>query len=473
MSELAARLGVLRLIPAAGVAAVCAGVGALAGVDPSLAIVAALGVAFVLVTFADLTAGLVILILVVFLERVPLAGPVLSFTKIAGLLLALSWLARLATAGEGRRAAFFSAHPVASYVLVLFLAWAAISTSWAESSGDAFLDLSRYVLNAALFVIVFTAVQNRSQAGWVLGAFIAGAAATSVYGLVLRPAPEPEEALRFTSTIEDPNVLAAALVAGLTLALGALLALRRSPGLRLAAAGAAALCLVTFLLTGSRGGLVALGVALVSAVVLAGRWRVQAAAMALVVVLSAAVYVAAYAPPQIRDRIAETTKGETRAIEGRTTIWEVGWRMVEDNPVAGVGVGSFQPASAHYVLEPGEAPRSDLVVDRPPVAHNTYLHVLAELGVIGAALFLGIIGFSLRCAARAVRGFREAGDFRMEIIARALIVAVAGVLAADFFISEQFSKNLWLLLGLCPSLLAIAQSTPGRSAGSGQRPPDT
>ena len=55
------------------------------------------------------------------------------------------------------------------------------------------------------------------------------------------------------------------------------------------------------------------------------------------------------------------------------TIWQVAWRMVEDNPVRGVGAGNFANSSVHYVLQPGQAPRSDLIVDTPSVAHNTYL----------------------------------------------------------------------------------------------------
>jgi hypothetical protein len=44
----------------------------------------------------------------------------------------------------------------------------------------------------------------------------------------------------------------------------------------------------------------------------------------------------------------------------------------------------------------------------------------------------------------------------MELIGRGLFVATLAMLAADFFLSEQYSKQLWLLLALGPSLLAIA-----------------
>ena len=45
----------------------------------------------------------------------------------------------------------------------------------------------------------------------------------------------------------------------------------------------------------------------------------------------------------------------------------------------------------------------------------------------------------------------------MEALARAVFLALIGTAAADFFISVQFSKLLWLLLGLCPAMLAIVR----------------
>ena len=43
------------------------------------------------------------------------------------------------------------------------------------------------------------------------------------------------------------------------------------------------------------------------------------------------------------------------------------------------------------------------------------------------------------------------------MIARATFVGLTGILAADFFVSGQFSKQLWLLLGLGPALLAMSK----------------
>jgi hypothetical protein len=56
-------------------------------------------------------------------------------------------------------------------------------------------------------------------------------------------------------------------------------------------------------------------------------------------------------------------------------------------------------------------------------------------------------------------------------MSRAVFVALVGILAADFFVSQQFSKQLWLLLGLGPALLAIATRSPSTQGAPGADAP--
>jgi O-antigen ligase len=223
--------------------------------------------------------------------------------------------------------------------------------------------------------------------------------------------------------------------------------------------GGAAFCLLSLFLTASRGGLVALIVAALAAIAFGGRWRGFVAVLALLFAFGGYLYFATIAPQSDRDRISQVTQGEAGTQEGRATIWKVGWRMFEAQPVEGVGAGNFPTAALKYVVRPGQAPRSDRLISEPAVAHNTYLGVLAELGLVGGALFFSLIAFSVGSAAVAARRFRDFGDRQMEALSRGLFAAVVGVLAADFFLTAESSKQLWLLLGLGPALLAIANRT--------------
>lgn len=452
------RLGAAHRWWAIAVIVAAAAVGLIAGKDPKLAIPAVLAVGFVGIVLADLTAGLCLFTVVSFLDLLPTFGvPSLSLAKVFGLLLVVSWLATVATRRNIGKS-LPSAHPMIAYTLLLFLLWALISLLWAESSSATLTSVARYAPNAFLFLIAYTAVRRRRHVRLVFAAFVTGAAFSAAYGLVT----PGEVAGRVSGTVGDPNELAAVLVAALVLALGLWATTpRRSQAARVALAAAVVVCVAGIFLSLSRGGLVALGVAAVAAVVFGGRWRPATAGIAAVVAIAGLGYFALLASPSSRDRITTSNGGS-----GRVDLYMVAGRMVAAHPLIGVGSGNFPNASIHYLLEPGALERGQDVVDIQRPAHNVYLQILAELGIPGLLLLLAIIGASLTCAVRAARGFVAQGNVEMEILARALFVALAGILAADFFIPEEYSKQLWLLLALPPALLALARRDlrPGKFA---------
>jgi O-antigen ligase len=447
------RLGRWGLSATFGAAA--AAIGLLSGIDPRFAIAAALSLAFVLLVLADLYVGLILFTLLNFVAQVPtVAGPGLSFAKIAGLLLAISWVATLATR-QGAGSDFMSARPGLTYVLVLFLSWIAASQLWAEDSGAALTAFTSVALNAVLFLIIFTAVRTPSQAIGFAGAFVAGVSINALYGIIFAPA-SPETASRLSSSITNPNELASMLVAALALSFGLAAALRDMPLARLGALGAGALCTVGIFLTGSRGGLVSLAIALAAFLVIGARWRGRVLVIVAAVALAGAAYFSYLASPEIKAHVSTVGSGT-----GRLDLWTVAWRMVEQEPLHGVGAGNFPVSSVHYLLQPGAIERADYIVGVPKVAHNTYLELWAELGIVGLILFLFVVGFCLYSALKAARSFARQGDARMEVLARALFVAMAGLLAGDFFGSRLNNKEVWLLLGFAPALLAIARSREG------------
>ena len=442
--------------------------GIAAGVDPRIAVAGAIGLGFVALVMADLTIGLCLFAVVAFLDVLPhLGGSALSFTKIIGFLLAASWLAKVSSDPDSRND-FLAAHPTFTYVLLLFIGWAALSVTWAEDSGVTGTPLLRYALNLVLFLIVFSAVRTPRHLIWAVGAYVVGSVLAGGYGILNPPQDVAYyDVTRVSGTIGDPNELAGVLVGGTILAAGLAWTLKGAPLLRMGAALSAVICAGAIFLSLSRGGLVALGFSLVAAIVVAGRrWRIQAIVLAVAVAVAGFGYFGLYAGTDAVNRVTSFGNGT-----GRTDIWTVGWRMVQAHPLSGVGVGNYQTSSIHYLLQPGEIQRSEFIVDTPKVAHNTYLQVLAELGVVGAVLFALIIGFSLTCMLKAARIFERLGETPMELLSRALLVGTCGVLAADFFISEEFSKQLWLLFGLGPAVLAIARTmTRDREAAEELQP---
>jgi O-antigen ligase len=329
-----------------------------------------------------------------------------------------------------------------------------ISLTWAESTSSGLTSISRYLLNLTLFPIVWTAIRTRRDVVLLLGAIVAGATLAAVAGILSPPTPSNEgfeSASRATGTIGDPNQFAAVLVVGLALAGAFVMAPLTAGGLRVVAAGSALLCVLGIFLSLSRGGLIAMGCAILASVVVAGRWRPVVALAAGVLCFGALAYFAVFAGVPARERITTVQGGS-----GRTSLWTVAWRMIDAHPVRGVGAGNFPVSSVHYLLSPGVIQRDEKIIATPDVTHNTFLQIQTELGIVGLMAFLGIVATSLMSMVRAARTFAGRNDWRLEILCRGTFVALVGLLAADFFISEMYSKLLWLLLALGPVLLGVA-----------------
>lgn len=462
MTAVAERLTDPRYPVAAGILVLTMGIGILAGYQPKLAIAAAFGLAFVVIAIGNLAVGVAIFGTLTYLELAPIAGggPAVSFAKLAGLTLAISWIATLTTNRGARAKLFFSSHPAMTAAMVFFVVWAALSATWAEDPGPTSGAVGRFALNVALVPIIFTALQEAKHLRWVAVGIVSGAFLAATYGLIA--APNAAEAAvsvtaagdlnRISGTVGDPNLLASVLVVGIVMALTLGLDRTRSAPLRIGSAGVGLLSMAAVFATASRGGIVALAAALFAAVALGGPLRPRFALAAVTVIVVAIGYFAIFASQAQVQRLSVSDGGA-----GRTDIWKIGWRMVEANPVHGVGAGNFPISSIHYLLiKPGAIQRDEFIVDRPAVAHNMYLEVLAELGIVGLTLFLSFILISLSTSIRAAKAFDALGEDGLALIARGISVGLISTLAADVFLSNEVGKLLWLLIALGPATLSVA-----------------
>jgi O-antigen ligase len=80
----------------------------------------------------------------------------------------------------------------------------------------------------------------------------------------------------------------------------------------------------------------------------------------------------------------------------RGEIWENTWTMIRDNPLTGVGIGAYETAYPIYTRETGA---HGITAE----AHNDYLQILADAGILGAVIALWFIVALFRAIARGVR----------------------------------------------------------------------
>jgi O-antigen ligase len=422
-----------------------------AGVSPKYGLAAALGLGFTVAVFADLTVGVALFAALSFLDVLNVGGAAVSFMKVAGLLLFMSWVARAATESRRATAKLFAEHPWLVVWMVGLISWSAMSAVWAENSGDALVTAYRYALDLLLIPIVFSAVRERRHAQLVVAGFIVGAVASGAYGIVHPTASTAQQAGRLTGALGEANQQATVLVAAIVLSVGVAGAIKRSAALALAALVGTVIAFVSLLGTESRSGLVSFACVLLAGVVFGGRWRRTAALLVVIGLTVVAGYFVAIASTQAVQRV---TSADT---SGRSSLWTVGWRMFSAHPLLGAGAGNFPVSSIHYLQTPGAITAAIYIVDVPKVTHNIYLEQLADLGIPGLVVLLGIFVAAIGAALKAAHIFERIGDRDLELLSRCLILALVGFLTADFFASELVSKQLWIVVALCPAMLNIAR----------------
>ena len=92
---------------------------------------------------------------------------------------------------------------------------------------------------------------------------------------------------------------------------------------------------------------------------------------------------------------------------GRFDLYQKAFGMIRERPLVGHGVGSF------YLSSPRYAKTDNYFAPIPNFAHNTFLQIAAEQGVLVAALFAGLIGWTLW---RGVRAWQATGGRQAVII---------------------------------------------------------
>jgi len=292
-------------------------------------------------------------------------------------------------------------------LMFAYVSWAALSAQWAVNGDDARRDALMLVAAAFVAVLIRTEVVRNGPAR-AIAAILGGAvlaAITDIVSIAQRAdGVTLEGAAKFGSRV-FPHQNIAALAYGAPAAIALVLAcspMRRSA--RIGYAAVATTLAGALFLAGSKGSLIGLvfgPAAFLIAERGVGRFeRLEARcgkAMARVGLFVAVAFagVAAVLLPRQRDVSAFLKESFNRTIDFfelnyhaaymRPELWKKTFSMFDDHPALGVGLANFQNAIPLY----------DLTEPVRPHAHNQWLQSLAELGVPGLLLVVGL--FVLPC----------------------------------------------------------------------------
>lgn len=304
---------------------------------------------------------------------VTIAG--MSIVKITGLL-SFGFVAVLVLAGSPLQG------NAPFYLMILFyIAWVVLSYLWtampvdyettqAVSSQQA-LKANIYAL--MMVVLMFQLIHSEHDLTWLAAAFVAGA---GVLALLLLRNYDPD-VTRNQIALFDSNEVAVKLAMAIPLA--AYVLEQWKVGLIrwgcLVYVPIAALAIMT---TGSRTGAVIMVIAMLAFLPMFLRSSGWFKLVSIIVVLSIGVFVINALPKATIDRMlsvgSEISEG---TLNERSVIWGHAYKEWKESPVAGQGIGSFRRIVNRY--------------NTSYTAHNSYIAIAVEQGVVGVALYIGVI----------------------------------------------------------------------------------
>jgi O-antigen ligase len=265
------------------------------------------------------------------------------------------------------------------WLATMYMAWIFLSAFWGIArQGSIQKEVNTYLQIFVMLWVVWEAAPTRRRLVNLLQAYVFGAyvAAGSTIHNYLTGVGIQEDAQRYSATGFDPNdlgvILALALPMAWYIASTTSSTMQRWANRLYLMAG-----VVGILLTGSRGALLAMIVALLVVPLTLTQVRRGVRVAAIVLAIAAAAVAVNFVPEKAFERLG-TTGSEIQGgdLNSRLRIWKGGLATVPNAPFRGHGPGGWYPAVG---LQIGNV-----------APHNTWLAILVEEGLIGLVLYMSM-----------------------------------------------------------------------------------
>ncbi|MBV9611970.1 MAG: O-antigen ligase family protein [Acidobacteriaceae bacterium] len=288
---------------------------------------------------------------------------------------------------------------------------------------------------------------------------LAGVTVTAISVLSGAPDANGRLSLYFTSTIGNPNDLAAHLIYVSIFMLIAAFSLTRNMVWRALFLGSTGVALVQILRTGSRGALLGL---LCSAVVafLAGSMKTRSSLLFLAPI--AGLVLLNFVPQSTVDRLSTFSGGNAEEAKesygARRYLLDKSIHITLEHPIFGVGPGQFSS------FEGAEADAEGHHHSNWQETHNTFTEVSSEIGIPALICVLWGVGGSFVLFWRLSKQARKDAALRQYAMPAYLLVAgVAGICGALFFVNFAYRLYLVVLTGIGIAVQRAISSEPGQA----------
>lgn len=451
-------LGPIALWLGAAVAAgVMVGLAAAVSVTAAIALTAAIGLLVWVIPRPPIV--LVVLIASVFVQVITVGG--VTIARISAPIALLT----LVVAIVRRRASVPFAAPLGW--TVAYALWAIASTLWSTHLGSTATQLASLAI-AISYMLAFAALlQTRRDMNLVLYTIAVVAVVVGIYGMISSQG-------RAGTDTGDANFFAVVEIIALplVLALGADVQSRR---LRVAVYAAVLVIIAAIFSSLSRGGLIALGAVLLCVILLPSRtfFRSPRQKLMVLLVLAAAVVGAYQLTSQaLTQRVNAVFTSEGKTGSGRLNAWHAAFTSIGERPLEGLGYGGFRPSANELMLRtPGVDLSNFRLRPQGLEAHSAYIGTLADLGIPGLVLFLGLLTSTVRTIRRAAASAQRLGAASSARLANALLLSFVGWMVGSIFLSSETSRPPWIVIGIALALPRLVASEVEETAEQTRRAP--
>ena len=200
---------------------------------------------------------------------------------------------------------------------------------------------------------------------------------------------------------------------------------------------------ITIVFTGSRGGY--LGVITALLIFFYNIYQKQKQKF-IFYSLCLSVIIIIFMPPEYKERFtsmfdkSDYNYSSDNKGSGRLAIWKRGLKTVIKKPY-GTGFST-------YTISEGNRKRDMGLTGAQQVAHNSYLQIAVELGILGFILYLLLLKSAFDNLKIIIKHCEETNDKNNKILAIALKSSLSAFLVASFFLSQAYYWNHYIFIAL-------------------------
>lgn len=362
-------------------------------------------------------------------DALTLAG-VASLTRYLGIIVAGAWLVSVLFSQKIRKPNIFH------LFMILFVVWNVASIFWTIALDESIQQIITYAQLLVLTMLIWdlytsTKAINQALQAYILGAYVA--IVTTIINYALGREIELYSGGRYAG-VGNAVELALTLTLGLPIAwyLATLSANQKvNRILRVINFAYIPAALFAIIITGTRMAVFAVVPAFAYILGTSNRLRPAFRVLIFAALIGVFLVVQPYIPKSVIERLGTTTSSIALGdLGGRVELWRQSLAYFFSHPIIGTGTGAL---SSIYGIG--------------TVAHNTFLSILTELGLIGLILFICVLAVTLQQA------LTQPKDYAILWVA---ILAIWSI--GVFTLTWEFRKTTWLFLTLIIAGTITSQS---------------